>query len=177
MPHLCFYFMDLAHLQVLLVSFHIDGWETLFFSSSQHSPLAFEWCCFPQFCKLVCCCTFFDFLPSFILLLIHFLLELVGFLFSLMRSIISFIALVVLLTNVSIWQEWVSVRVTISSSVASACSSIMFALKCFTVSSFGMFSFAYSAEMNVLMFCQVLFAAVFASHWRHAASNSPAAFQ
>ena len=62
-----------------------------------------------------------------------------------------------------------------SSSVASACSIIAFALKCFAKSLFCLFSFAYSAEMNVLMFAHVLSAAGFASHSRTAGSNSPVA--
>ncbi len=70
-----------------------------------------------------------------------------------MRDIISFMVLVALLMSISIWQLWFSVKAAISASVALACSSIMFALNFFAVSLFCLFSFAYSVEMKVLMFC------------------------
>ena len=74
---------------------------------------------------------------------------LLGSFFSfLMRDITSFIALVVLLMRVSICCMCFSVSITINSSIALACSSIMFALKFFAVSLFCVFSFAYSADVN-----------------------------
>ena len=94
-----------------------------------------------------------------------------------MRDIISFMALVVLLMRVSIWRVWFLVRAAISSSVASACSLIMLALKFFAVSLFCLFSFAYSAEMKVLMFCHIFCPAGRCSHSLMAASNSLDAFK
>ncbi len=99
------------------------------------------------------------------------------FLFSLSSSIISFIASVVDLTRFSICQGWASVRVEISSSIASACSWIAFAENCFAVSLFCLFSLAYSIEMKVLMFGHILLAVGFCSHSRTVASNSPVAFK
>jgi hypothetical protein len=94
-----------------------------------------------------------------------------------MRDIISFMALVVLLMRVSIWRVWILVRAAISSSVASASSLIMLALKFFAVSLFCLFSFVYSAVMKVLMFCHVFWPAGRCSHSLTAASNSPDAFK
>ncbi len=86
-------------------------------------------------------------------------------------------ASVVLSIKVSIWWEWDSVSVAMSSSVASAFSWITFDLQCFEISLFCLFSFAYSAEMSVLMFFQVLSAAGICSHSWHAASNLLAALR
>ena len=100
-----------------------------------------------------------------------------SFLSFLMRDIICFIASVLLLIRLSICCVCFSVSAAINSSVASACSSIMFALKFFAVSLFCLFSFACSAEMKVLMFCQVLLTVGLFSHSLTAASNSPEAFK
>jgi hypothetical protein len=79
--------------------------------------------------------------------------------------------------RVSIWRMWFLVRAAISSTVASACSLIMLALKFFAVSLFCLFSFAYSTEIKVLMFCHVFCPAGRCSHSLTAASNSPDAFK
>ena len=60
-----------------------------------------------------------------------------------------------------------------SSSVASACSSIAFAFICFAVCLFCLFYFAYSADMKSLIFAHVLLATGLASHSLTAASYSP----
>ncbi len=93
------------------------------------------------------------------------------------NSIIFFIASGVFLISSSIWPVWVSVRVAMSSSVASAPSSIAFALNCFVVSFFCLFSYECSAEMNDLMFFHVFIAAGLFSQTQMAASNSPDALR
>jgi hypothetical protein len=62
-------------------------------------------------------------------------------------------------------------------SVASACSSIAFALYCLAVSFFCLFSLAYSVAVKDLMFVHVFDSAGFCSHLHMAASNSPDAFE
>jgi hypothetical protein len=64
-----------------------------------------------------------------------------------------------------------------SSSVASACSSIAFALYCLAVSLFCLFSLAFSVAMKDLMFDHVFDADGFCSHLLTAASNFPDAFK
>ena len=59
------------------------------------------------------------------------------------------------------------------SSAASARSLIAFALNCFAVSLFCLFSFAYSADTKSLIFAHVLVTAGLASHSLTAASYSP----
>ena len=71
------------------------------------------------------------------------------------KDIISFIAMVVLLIRFSTWHVWFLVRAAMSSSVALACSLMLFALNFFAVSFFCLFFFASSAEMKVLMFAYV----------------------
>ena len=118
------------------------------------------------------------FLSLFIFLLVCYIDALMlEFLFSLRRSIISFIASVVDLTRFSICWVWASIRVAISSFVASACSWIAFAENCFAVSLFCLFFLAYSIEMKVIMFGRVLLAVGFCSHSRTVALNSPVAFK
>ncbi len=68
-------------------------------------------------------------------------------------------------------------RFAISSSVASACSCIAFALKCFAEILFCLFSLAYSATIKVLMLAHVLSAVGLAFHSWMAGSNSPVAFR
>ncbi len=72
---------------------------------------------------------------------------------------------------------WLSVRLAMSSSVASAYSSIAFALYCLVVSLFCLFSLAYSVAIKDLFFVHVFDAADFCSHSRTAASNSSDAFK
>jgi hypothetical protein len=62
------------------------------------------------------------------------------------------------LIRVSIWWVCASVSWAMSSSVASACSSTIFALYCFTVSLFCLFAFEYFVEMKVSMFAHVFWA-------------------
>jgi hypothetical protein len=150
----------------------------LFFSSSQHSSSGLDRCFLLQCLHTVaslnlfwlsCQFIFFSFIPLF---------ALVGFLLSVLTNvIISFIVSVMLQISVFIWHMWFSVSVLISSSVASACSLIEFALNCFSVSLFCLFLFAYSVEMKFLMLTHVLSAAGYASHSRTAASNSPVALK
>ncbi len=82
-----------------------------------------------------------------------------------------------LFKRVSICLVCVSVRLLINSSVASAVSSIKFALNCLAVALVCLFSFAYSLEMNVLMFTHVFVAAVLLSHSRTAGSYYPVFFK
>jgi hypothetical protein len=70
-----------------------------------------------------------------------------------------------------------SVKAAISSSVTYACSSIALDLHCFAVSLFCLFSRAYSAKMNVLMFIHVLSTAALFSHSCTTASNFPDALK
>ncbi len=146
--------MGPTRLQMLFVDFQLAGRESLFFSSSQHLSSFLVGCFFPQFLHtgallyFCFCSSRFFFFSSFDCFPGSFLL-------FLMRDIISFIASVVLLMSASICCVCFSVRAAINSSVALACSSIMFALKFFAVSLFCLFSLAYSAEMKVLMFCHV----------------------
>ena len=132
--------MGPAHLQVLFADFQLAGREFLFFSSSQHSSSFLVGCLFPQFLQ-----TGVSFYLCFLSSRFFFFSSsdcFPGSFFSfLMRGIISFIASVVLLIRVSICCVCFLVRAAINSSVASACSSIMFALKFFAVSLFCLFSF------------------------------------
>ncbi len=169
---------DPTYLQVLLLDFQLVGRDDALDSSSQH--LFSDLCgCFLLQClhtgaslnlfSLSCQFIFFSFVPLF---------ALVGFLLSVWTNvIISFIVSVMLWISASICCMWFSVSALISSSVPSACSSIAFALNCFAVSLFCLFSFAYSVEMKFLMLTHVLSAAGFASHSRTAASNSPVALR
>ncbi len=102
------------------------------------------------------------------------ILVLVSFLIN---AIISFIASIFAFMSVSICLVCASVRLLISSLVASAVSSIKFALNCLAVALVCLFSFAYSLEMNVLMFVHVFVAAVLFFHSRTAGSYSPVFFQ
>ena len=72
-------------------------------------------------------------------------------------AIISFIVSVMLGISAFILCLWFSLSALISSSVASACSSIVFALNCFAVSLFCYFSFAYSVEIKLLILIHVFF--------------------
>ncbi len=136
------------HLQVLLLNFQLVGQDALFFSSSQHLSSGLDGCFFPQFLHtgaslyFWCFSSRFLFFSSFVLLFV-----LVGFLLSVLTNvIISFIVSVMLRISASIWHVWFSVSALISSSVTSACSSIAFALNCFAVSLFCLFSFAYDVN-------------------------------
>ena len=141
-----------AHLLVLFVDFQFDEHDSLFFSNSQESFSAFMGCFFPQCLQVglslyfFCFSSLFFFFPSSVSLV-----GLVGFLLSLISNIISFMFLVLLLINISICLVCASVNAAMSSSVASACSLIAFALNCFAVSLFCLFSLAYSVKMKVLM--------------------------
>jgi hypothetical protein len=146
--------MGPPHLQVFFADLQLDGWESLFFSSSQHLSSALARCFFPQ-CLQMGALLYHLHLSSRFIFFSSFNWLLGAFCSFLMRDIISFMASVVLLMNVSIWHVWFSVRVAISSSVALACSLIMFALKFFVVSLFCLFSFACSVKMKVLIFCHV----------------------
>ncbi len=134
---------DPAYLQVLLLDFLLVGRDDALDSSSQHS-LSDLFGCFLLQClhtgaslnlfSLSCQFIFFSFVPLFML---------VGFLLSVLTHvIISFIVSVMLRISASIWPVWFSVSALISSSVASACSLIAFALNCFAVSLFCLFSVA-----------------------------------
>ncbi len=166
--------MGPGHLQVLLVDFQVLGRDNLFASSSQHSSFFLDGCFFPQCLKIVALLYFLRFSSRFFCFSVFVASsEFAGVLLSFLRiSIISFIASVVLFMRASICQVWFLLMVTISSSVASACSSIALALNSFAVSLFCLFSRVYSAEMNVLMFVHVLLVAGLFSHSRTAASNS-----
>jgi hypothetical protein len=168
--------MGPAHLQVLFADFQLAGREFLFFSSSQHSSSFLVGCFFPQFLQIGAS-LYLCFLSSRFFFFSSFDCFPDSFVSFLMSDIISFIASVVLFIRVSICRVCFSVRAAISSSVAYACSSIMFALKFFAVSLFCLFSFAYSDETKVLMFCHVLLPAGRCSHSRTAASNSPEALR
>ncbi len=142
--------VDPAYLQVLLLDFQLVWQDDALDSSSQHL-LSDLFGCFLLQClhtgaslnlfSLSCRFVFFSSVP---------LLALVGFLLSVLTNvIISFIASVMLWITASIWCMRFSASALISSSVASACSSIAFALNCFAVSLFCLFSFAYSVEIQV----------------------------
>ncbi len=100
------------------------------------------------------CIFFLHFLSLFFFFVLFvWLMELVGCLLFFIRSIISFMAFIVLLIKVSIRWKWVSVDVAMTFSMAPACSwTIIFTFKCFAISLFCLFSFMYSAELlcNVL---------------------------
>ena len=87
---------DPVHIQVLFVDFHVAGQESLFFSNSQHSSSALEGCFFPQFLHTGALLYFFLFSLCFFFFSSPVSFG-VGVLFSFNRSIISFIALVVVL--------------------------------------------------------------------------------
>ena len=132
-------------------------------------PLLLRGVSFRSSCTQVCRCISFSFLRVFFSsphpLFCRFLSFGVLLLFF-NSSIISFMASVVVFTRVSICRVWASVRFAMISSVISACSWIAFALKCFADSLFCLFSFGYSAVINVLMLAHVLSAVGFASHSR-----------
>jgi len=134
---------DPAHRQLLLNDFHDGGRDAVFLSSSQHSSSALDGCFFLQclqtgaLVNFFCLSSLFFFFSSFV--------ELVGLVgvmvLSLKRLIISFIASVLALMSDSTWRVCASVRLAISSSVASACSSIAFAFSCFADYLFCLLSF------------------------------------
>lgn len=168
--------MGPAHLQVLFVDVQLEGRESLFFSNSQHSSSFLVGCFFPQFLQIGA--SLYRFLRSSRFFFFSSSDCFPDSFFSFFTSdIISFIASVVLLISVSICCVCFSVRAAINYSVAFACSSIIFALKFLAVSLFCLFSFAYSAEIKVLIFCHVFVAAGLFSHSRTAASNSPVALR
>jgi hypothetical protein len=167
---------------VLFADFQLDGWESLFFSNSQHSSSGLARYFFLQ-CLQIGALLYFLCLSSlfFCFLLFDWLLGtcwLLGacWLFFI-RDIISLIALVVLLIRVFIWRMWFWDSAAVSSSIALACSSMLFALNFFAVSLFCLFSFAYSNMMKVLMFTHVFWAAGFCSYSLTAASNLPDTFK
>ena len=93
--------MDPAHLQVLLVDFQLEGRESLFFSSSQHSSSALAGCFLPQFLQAGASFNFFLRSSHFFFVSSSDFFS--GSFFSLlMRDNICFIASVVLLMRVSI---------------------------------------------------------------------------
>ncbi len=147
-------------------------------SSSQHSCSALFGCFLLQCLHIGASLNLFWLSCRFISFSFVPLFALVGFLLSVLTNIIiSYIVSVMLWISVSIWCMWFSVSVLISSYVASACSLIEFALNCFAVSLFCLFSFAYSVEIKFLMLTHVLSAAGFASHSQTVASNSPVALK
>jgi hypothetical protein len=168
-----------AHLQVLLVDFQVLRQDNLFASGSQPSSSFFNGCFFPQCLQIGALLYFLHFSLCFCCFTVSVALsKFAGVLLLFSRiSIISFIALVVHFMRASICQVWFLVMVAISSSVASACSSIALALSCFAVSLFCLFSYAYSAEMNVLMFVHVLLVTGLFFQSRTAALNSPDDFK
>ncbi len=138
--------MGPEHIQVLSL---ISNW-----TGSQHSYSALAFggmilsAVLADRCAVVIFAPFLSlFLPLIVLLIVWF------FLLVLDGDIISFIGLVVLLMSVYNCGVCFLVSAAINSSVVLACSSIMFALKFFAIRLFCLFSFTYSTNMNVLMFC------------------------
>ena len=93
--------MGPAHLQVLLVDFHLARWESLFFSSSQHSSSVLVRCFLPHFLQ-TCNSLYFFLRPSRFFFFFSSGFFLASFFLLLMRDSICFIASVVLLMRVSI---------------------------------------------------------------------------
>jgi hypothetical protein len=131
---------------VLLDDFQYNGWDAAFALCSQHSSSFFAGCFLLQCLQIgallyiLCLSSVLFFLSPFdISLLFGRGLFSEGLFSDFTNAIISFIASVVLLIRVSIWHAWLYVRFAISSSVASACSSIAFALYCLEVSLFCFF--------------------------------------
>ncbi len=87
--------------------------------------------------------------------------------------IISFIASVANLISASICLMWAWVRLLMSSSVISACSSMRLALNCFAEILVCLSYFVYLFEMKKLMFGQVLLAVALFSHSQTAGLYSP----
>ncbi len=177
--HVSIFSLGPTHLQVLLDDSQFDGRNAAFGLSSQHSSSFFAGCFLFQCLQIgallyiLCLCSLLFFLPPFYISL----LVVKGLFSDFTNAIISFIASVVFLIRISIWHVWLSVRFAMSSSVASACSSITFALYCLAVSLFYLFSLTYSVAIKDLMFVHVFDADGFSSHLHLAASISPDAFK
>jgi hypothetical protein len=139
---------DPLYLQVLLLDFQLVGQNDALDSSSQHLFSALFGCFLLQCLHTGASLNLFGFFLVYLLLICS-IVCIGGFLLSVLsNAIISFIVSVMLRISASIWRVWFSVSALMSSSVASACSLIAFALNCFAVNLFCLFSFAYSVEMK-----------------------------